>query len=378
MSRSLRLLTFGCLCSALALTLLSAQPQPISADATKAPTIGDLLSAETITIQDDWKGLSPAAIVAHYTLKRSESSYVGTGNFSVQGYTGEPLTATVTIDIPLNVAKSFLQMLMDIPLQTGEYKPGYRRPDDAPSVTIKIVTPTQTVTFFSDQPAQRRWDRDHWDREVVRGSWQVTIQTGDTTEQYVSGSTVPADALNILNPFLKRGVLEGLTSSFTRCPNLLSAETITIEDDSSGDGDPWYRSAHYTLKRGDSGYVGTGNFADEGYGGKHTATADIVIPLNVAQNFLQMLMDAPMQISEYTPAIDSAMQDYVIQIVTPTQTVTFKSWSLSEDLFPWQVTLQTGVNTEQYVSYSTIPADALKTLIPFLKRDVLEGLESGR
>lgn len=78
MSRSFRLLTFGCLCSILVLALLSTQPTPISAEAPATPTIGDLLSAETITIQDDWKGLSPAAIVAHYTLKRSECSAVKT------------------------------------------------------------------------------------------------------------------------------------------------------------------------------------------------------------------------------------------------------------------------------------------------------------
>jgi len=152
----------------------------------------------SIRIQDDWTGYSSLApIEAHYFLERNEDKFSGEVHFSVAGYSEHPKTTTENIEIPLEVVQAFLEMLAKSPLDYGEYVPEFTHTDDYPDIRIELESDSESITFFTTSQGA---DHVPW----------AAILDGKT---YVVDSDIPAKALAILEPFLKRDVLESLLKS---------------------------------------------------------------------------------------------------------------------------------------------------------------------
>ena len=115
-------------------------------------------------------------------------------------------------------------------------------------------------------------------------------------------------------------------------------------------------------------YAGTGTLLRAH--GKTSGPLPVTIPDNAMLAFLRGLAAAPRTPGEYTPSIQHT-DDYpelTIRLHTATSLTEFFSASQGEDRVPWRV----HVNGGRYVSDSPAPAQALKHLIPFLRRDELE------
>ncbi len=154
-----------------------------------------LPQAQSIRIQNDWTGLSPAApLEAHYTLQRTAAGFSGKASFAAGGYGGHPRRALREIEIPSEAAHTFLQMLSEAPIRAGRYEPTITHTDDYPSIRIELETETERVVFFSESQG------------AGHVPWGVTLK-GKT---YVSRSDVPARALATLSPYLEREALERL------------------------------------------------------------------------------------------------------------------------------------------------------------------------
>jgi len=103
----------------------------------------------------------------------------------------------------------------------------------------------------------------------------------------------------------------------------------------------------------------------------------VTIPDSAMTAFLRGLAAAPRTPGEYTPRIEHT-DDYpelTIRMHTQAGITEFYSASQGDERRPWRVT----IDGRRYVSDSPAPAEALKHLLPYLRRDELErGLqESG-
>jgi hypothetical protein len=120
--------------------------------------------------------------------------FEGQANFSVGGYSGHPRTSTENLSIPLDVVHEFLRTLVKTPLEKGEYVPLFEHTDDYPEVKIEVALKEIPIVFLSSSQGEGN------------APWKVTIGK----DEYISRSTIPADALKLLMPYLKNDVLETL------------------------------------------------------------------------------------------------------------------------------------------------------------------------
>ncbi|RKZ80057.1 MAG: hypothetical protein DRR19_24160 [Candidatus Parabeggiatoa sp. nov. 1] len=161
-----------------------------------------LEKASLFLIQDEWIGLSSLApLKAHYMLERHTNQFSGGASFSVGGASGNPCKSVEDITIPVEVVQKFLQMLTRSPLEKGHYEPKITHTDDYPSIKITLQTDTGIVAFFTQSQG------------VGHVPWGVTFEK--TT--YVINSDIPAKALEILKPYLKKD--ERLESLSNGCRN---------------------------------------------------------------------------------------------------------------------------------------------------------------
>jgi hypothetical protein len=115
-------------------------------------------------------------------------------------------------------------------------------------------------------------------------------------------------------------------------------------------------------------FAGTGTLARAH--GKTSGPLPVTIPDTAMLAFLRGLAAAPRTPGEYTPSIQHT-DDYpelTIRLQSAAGMTEFFSASQGEDRVPWRV----HVNGGRYVSNSPAPAQALKHLLPFLRRDELE------
>src|SRR5438105_5006399 len=114
-------------------TGLPSTPTPVPTSPPASPLAG-VLDVTSFRMRDDWSGLAKfSSTNALYSFtKQSDGTFSGTADFSVDGQTGAPLTATETIIIPADVASKFLQKLSALPIQAGSYKPSITHTDDYP------------------------------------------------------------------------------------------------------------------------------------------------------------------------------------------------------------------------------------------------------
>jgi hypothetical protein len=97
---------------------------------------------------------------------------------------------------------------------------------------------------------------------------------------------------------------------------------------------------------------------------------EVTVPDSAMLAFLRGLAAAPRTPGEYTPSIPRT-DDYpelTIRLHNAAGVTEFFSASQGEGHVPWRVEL----GGRRYVSHSPAPAEALKHLIPFLRRDELE------
>ena len=148
----------------------------------------------TISILDSWTGLSPLApIEAYFRLEPTPGFFSGMAEFSVAGYT-DAITRSVPISVPLAMIEEFLALLESTPLEVGKYKRLFNHTDDFPSIMIAVEGRTGDLGFASESQGRRHIP------------WRVVVGQ----DQYVTYADTPAQALDLLDPYLAREVQEAL------------------------------------------------------------------------------------------------------------------------------------------------------------------------
>jgi hypothetical protein len=167
----------------------SAQSQTLD----RLPSLNAVMQANTVEIQNDWNGYSDITpILRHYKLRREQQKFVGNAHVAVGGYgaAGIHQQQTTKIAIPAVVGTKFLTALSKTPIRIGNYQPKLDRRDDYPSIRIHLQSDRQQVTFSSQSQASNYIP------------WKITISQGNRTQEYISNSPLPAQALQILHPYL--------------------------------------------------------------------------------------------------------------------------------------------------------------------------------
>ena len=167
----------------------SAQSQPL----TGLPSLMPVMQASTVEISNDWNGYSDITpILRHYKLRRERQKLVGNAHIAVGGYgaAGIHQQQTTKIAIPAVISTKFLTTLSQTPIRVGRYQPKLDRRDDYPSIKIQLKIDRQQVTFSSQSQA------------INYIPWKVTIERDNRTTEYISNSPLPAQALQLLNPYL--------------------------------------------------------------------------------------------------------------------------------------------------------------------------------
>jgi hypothetical protein len=150
----------------------------------------------TITIRDSWTGLSPLApIEAYFRLEPTKNCFSGMAEFSVAGYT-DPISRSVPISVPVAVIEELLAVLESTPLEVGQYKPLFNHTDDYPNIIIAVEGKADDLEFASDSQGSRHIP------------WRVVVGQ----DHYVTYADTPAQALDLLDPYLARDVQEALFS----------------------------------------------------------------------------------------------------------------------------------------------------------------------
>jgi hypothetical protein len=173
-------------------------PSPVAAPTvTAVAPLTDVTSATAFRLRNDWDGLSAVSpITILYSVTRgADGSFTGTGDFSVAGGTPQVVTSTESIAIPADVASAFLQKVAAFPIKEGTYTPAITHTDDYPLLTITVDTPGEgTLTIYSQSQG---------DQHIP---WGASIAGKD----FVIDSPAPAEAIALLDPYLKREVQQQL------------------------------------------------------------------------------------------------------------------------------------------------------------------------
>jgi hypothetical protein len=148
----------------------------------------------TVTIGDHWTGLSPLApIEAQFRLEPTPGFFSGMAEFSVAGYT-DAITRSVPISVPLAVIEEVLALLESTPLEVGEYQPLFSHTDDFPSILIAVEGRAGALEYASESQGSRHIP------------WRVMVGQ----DHYVTYADTPAQALDLLDPYLAREAQETL------------------------------------------------------------------------------------------------------------------------------------------------------------------------
>jgi hypothetical protein len=170
-------------------------PLALSQPQLSPPSLATITRGQTIEIYNDWNGYSDITpILRHYKLQRKQQQFVGNAYMAIGGYGAGEIhqQKTTAVKIPASVTTKFLATLATTPLQLGSYKPSRLRTDDYPYIKIQVQIDRQQTIFSSKS------------QSVGYAPWQITVRQGNITKQYISNSTVPAQALKILSPYIDR------------------------------------------------------------------------------------------------------------------------------------------------------------------------------
>ncbi len=173
----------------------AAQSQPL----VTIPNLTTVMQTEMVEIHNDWNGYSDITpILRHYKLRIKHQKLVGHAHVAVGGYGagGVHQQQTTRVAIPAAVTTKFLSTLAKAPLQVGIYQPTIERTENYPSIKIKLESDRQQVIFSSQSQASNYVP------------WKVTVTQANKTTEYISDSALPAQALQIINPYIDRAGID--------------------------------------------------------------------------------------------------------------------------------------------------------------------------
>ncbi|OJV88160.1 MAG: hypothetical protein BGO39_08165 [Chloroflexi bacterium 54-19] len=201
------------------------------------PVLAGLVEAKSFRINDDWSGLSiyPGADkqLAHYSVVRQPNGFEGQAFFS-KGYfysinqRQDPNYKEISkvINIPLDVARKFLQTLAEAPVYVGDYNgsPIATHTDDYPSLKIYIDTGSGTLGVVSNSQQDNFYP------------WAFIF-----AGRLFTGTDATAfEAFQLLKPYLQKDVLEDMLKSArdnytpNATPNLTPNPGLTPAPTNSG------------------------------------------------------------------------------------------------------------------------------------------------
>lgn len=144
-----------------------------AAVAAQHPATLPLRATRALVVVDAWEGYSPIApIQATYRLARSaDGSFAGTVEIVV-GTGVIRRDTSFSVRLPRAAADSLFQVLANVPLRQGSYRPTLTHTDDHPSITADLTVGDSVVRFRTTSQG------------AAHVPWQVIA--GETS--YVSGS----------------------------------------------------------------------------------------------------------------------------------------------------------------------------------------------
>lgn len=196
---SLLLLLLCCSCTQPIVNKLNKPIQPKVSIA--KPNLAVIMRSNTVEIHDDWHGYSDITpVIRHYKLRLEHQQLAGNAYIAVGGYgvTGIRQQRTNKVKIPATIVTKFLTTLAKTPLEVGGYQPLINRPDNYPSIEIKVKSPGQQAIFSSRS------------QRIDRTPWKITVIENKITKEYISNSTIPTQAFHILNSSLDRSGVDGI------------------------------------------------------------------------------------------------------------------------------------------------------------------------
>ena len=160
------------------------------------PATIDLSDIQVVQIRDSWAGLSPLSpIEANYDLTMKDEGWVGEAIFSI---TADQIIETADIHIPIEDTDAFLDMLEQAKLLPGPYEPFYRWTDDYPFISISFQTDDGEIEIFTSSQGEGHVP------------WGAMVHG----QEYVIESDIPMQALKILEPYMKRDILQTMIDEY--------------------------------------------------------------------------------------------------------------------------------------------------------------------
>jgi hypothetical protein len=174
-----------------------------AASAAQQPAALPLRDARALVVVDAWEGFSAISpIRATYDLRRAaDGSFTGTVQISV----GAGLIRRDTsfaAHLPRTAMGSLLQVLSEVPLREGSYRPTLTHTDDYPSITIDLTVGDSVIRFHTTSQG------------AAHVPWRVTA--GGRT--YVSGSEAISSALGAVLGRLSRREQQALIEAAENDP----------------------------------------------------------------------------------------------------------------------------------------------------------------
>jgi hypothetical protein len=153
-------------------------------------------NVKEVRIQYYWDGFSNVTpIIREYRLQLQNGMLVGEGRFSIRIL---KIKNSSDVSIPQEVVKSFLGVLKTIKIEDKPCRSGIIMTDNYPYVSITLFTETGHTKIASTS---------QFEGYVP---WCAILQG----HQYKVDSDIPAQALNILKPYLKRDILDTMIDEF--------------------------------------------------------------------------------------------------------------------------------------------------------------------
>lgn len=166
---------------------------------TSVPSLSLVNQAQTVEIHNDWNGYSDITpVLRRYRLRRQNRELVGNAHFAIGGYGAANIRQqrTQRVKIPATNTQKFLAALAKTPIKVGKYKPLIKHSDDYPSILIRLQIDKQEVIFSSQSQGKDRIP------------WKVAISSPNRTNEYVTNSPLPAQALRSLDRYINNLAIE--------------------------------------------------------------------------------------------------------------------------------------------------------------------------
>jgi hypothetical protein len=191
------------------------------------------------------------------------------------------------------------------------------------------------------------------------------LMVGCTSNTPTTPSATPAD------PISDHDFLPNLADLFT----ISEIRSISIQDDWAGLIDYGPTLSYYSLMPNGSEFTGLVNFTVGGDFNKRpiSETNDLHIPTKGIEAFLKKLASTSYRKGKYEP-FEQWTDDYPsleIRVLLRHDEISFHTTSQGEYHTPWAM-IYLG---QTFVVDSATPMDALKVLLPYLKKDRLAALE---